>query len=784
VPALREWLTRKQRETRRGRAELRLAERAALWEAKPENRHLPSVFEWARIRALTRRKDWTEPQRRMMRRAGRFHGLRALGLALLIALGTWGGIEVYGQLHSAELVAPLETASTAEVPRIIERIGRYRRWADPRLVRMIGETEPSSRAHLHARLALLPSDPAQAGPLYDRLIAAPPADLRVLLDLLDKHKARLVPRLWLELEKANPGDPSLLASASALARYDPESPRWSDLDAKVAGALVSLNPILLGAWLEALRPVRGKLTASLDAIFRDKSRPEGEHDLATSILADYAADDPGRLAELMMISKPKSFVSLFLVVERQATRAIPVFQAEVAKVQAPHEKDTEPAKDERAERQARAAVALVRLGHAGEVWPLLRHSADPRLRSFIVNWLQPLGADPRTIAARLAGPDSPPRPAERGEGGRRPGEGSSGSSGKMKTILFDPETSTRRALILALGTYGTDGLSPGEREPLITRLLDLYENDPDAGIHGASEWTLRQWGQSAKVTDIDARLRGKDRGDRRWYVNGQGQTFALVEGPLEFRIGSPPDEPDRINDLAPHRRRILHRFAVAAKEVSVADYQKFVGFAQGNREPGLQKDLDRYSPRPDGPMIDVKWYRAAAYCNWLSEREKISKDQWCYLPNDKGEYAEGMTIKADALKLVGYRLPTEAEWEYACRAEALTSRSYGFSIGLLEKYARYLANSDDHAWPCGSLKPNDLGLFDMPGNVSEWCQERHSDDPGGAADSDAHIDERPRRLRGGTYDSFPAYVRSANREWDAPSSSFNTQGFRPARTYR
>ena len=60
-------------------------------------------------------------------------------------------------------------------------------------------------------------------------------------------------------------------------------------------------------------------------------------------------------------------------------------------------------------------------------------------------------------------------------------------------MLPHPETSQRRALILALGTYGTEGLSPGEREPLTDKLLDLYSNDPDSGIHGAAAWTLRQW---------------------------------------------------------------------------------------------------------------------------------------------------------------------------------------------------------------------------------------------------------------------------------------------------
>ena len=196
---------------------------------------------------------------------------------------------------------------------------------------------------------------------------------------------------------------------------------------------------------------------------------------------------------------------------------------------------TEEIKDELAERQARAAVALVRLGKAEEVWPLLRHSADPRLRSFIVNWLNPLGADPEAHRRRT-------RPHLPATAKPTPAQGQQ----MMDAILFHPETSMRRALILALGTYGTDGLSPGEREPLIGKLLDLYRNDPDAGIHGAAEWTLRQWKQQEKLKELDAELmKLKDRGDRRWYVNSQGQTFAVIEGPVEFRMGSPPTEPDR-----------------------------------------------------------------------------------------------------------------------------------------------------------------------------------------------------------------------------------------------
>ncbi len=331
VHSLRDWLTRKQRETRRGRAELRLAERSASWNAKPENRHLPSALEWANISLLSRKKDWSEPQRRMMKRAGRVHGLRSLGLVILVSLITWGGIEGYGTLRASALVESLQKVSTPDVPAIVRQLSGYRRWADPRLARVMQSADDQSREHLHASLALLSVDDAQVDYLFKRLLSATPGELPVLRDALKTYQSTLSPKLWAVLESAKPGDAKLLPSASALANYAPGDARWVAVGGKVAQAMASVNPIFLGSWLDSLRPVRGTLNAPLSTLFRDKSRPETEHLLVANILADYASDDPDRLAELLMVSEPKAYLSLFPVAERQSEKTLPLFQAELAK---------------------------------------------------------------------------------------------------------------------------------------------------------------------------------------------------------------------------------------------------------------------------------------------------------------------------------------------------------------------------------------------------------------------------------------------------------------------
>ncbi len=1254
VHSLRDWLTKKQRETRGGRAELRLAERSSLWNAKAENRHLPSALEWASVLLLTKRRNWTDAERKTMKRAGRVHGVRGVLSALLLTVGVLAGIAIRRQVvenqrttHAAGLIQRVLDADTPQVPDIVAEMRDYRQWVDSSLFLELEKRPDDSRQKLHASLALLPVDASQVDYLFSRLIKATPSELHVLRDALYANRSTLIGKLWSVVERAKPGDASLLPAASALADYDAASGRWESVGGKLAQALIGVNPVFLGPWLDALRPARGPITTSVAAIFRnaanllmdadpkayaacfpiaqyhgqltlpvfqaeiarklmpswndppldpswtapnaaltgkiesaggmlterfafcqsmpldefvevavalgpsgyrptrfrpyavgkslqvaavwardgrpwrlahdqsaelvlgadlrnrkegylpvdiggylaaggDEGKPcsrfaalwaqrTGPDDDARMVVASsgaeltkleeqqksaglvpvtlhawrqaddtlsysgvchktvgkrsdtalfqiglpeadlpgVVAEQPGALidldltaapppagtkeraasalraaeaaltakpddlearlarasANLQLGESPKAIDDLNAVIEKtpnsvavlpyqyraiaharlghkqqaqadleqfqegvstesqklylavivaaelgegtdqalealeaalkirpqdsslhfeaacacavasrtvarkdqakgQALRerairllskaienghacgpvqadanldplrelpafadimrplrldrscaavwtgdfrfeAIPLFSLDPkAHLQRCRELEaqgyrmvalsvartspeappftasvwhrpviTDETRDKLAERQARAAVALIRMDKADEVWPLLRFSADPRLRSFIVNWLYPSGADPKLIAAELDRLDSPTAPGTR--------RVAPPAARKMDAILFDPETSMRRALILALGTYATEELSPGEREPLIGKLLDLYRNDPDAGIHGAAAWTVRQWKQDAKLRNVDAELiKLKDRGDRRWFVNSQGQTFAVIEGPVEFRMGSPPTEPNRDSTSEiPHRRIIPRRFAIAAQEVTVEQSAEFVKVNPLND----RAVNDIYSPDPKGPINGVTWYEAAAYCNWLSRKENLPE---CYQPNERGHYAAGMKVRADALELTGYRLPTEAEWEYACRSGAATSRYYGSSVDLLGRYARYWQTSQGRAWPCGSLPPNDLGLSDMLGNEWEWCLDRYL--PYRARGTPFVDTQLPLLsiygyslgvLRGGAFVEHAADVRSAERIPVPPEHRYAIYGFRLSRTY-
>ena len=228
-------------------------------------------MEWANIRLLTRKKDWTEPQRKMMKRAGRVHGVRGLTLAAVLLLLGWGGYEVNGRLKAQMLRDKLLGSPLADVPGIIAELKPYRRWVDPLLRQAYAEAKEAgnSQKQLHAALALLPVDDTQLPYLKDRLLRADAQDISVIRQSLAGHKDTLVAECWRVLEKPTQEDQGkALQAASALALYDPENPLWEKIRIDVANRLVAENAYVVARWIDALRPVAKQLRDPLMAIFR------------------------------------------------------------------------------------------------------------------------------------------------------------------------------------------------------------------------------------------------------------------------------------------------------------------------------------------------------------------------------------------------------------------------------------------------------------------------------------------------------------------------------------
>lgn len=259
----------------------------------------------------------------------------------------------------------------------------------------------------------------------------------------------------------------------------------------------------------------------------------------------------------------------------------------------------------------------------------------------------------------------------------------------------------------------------------------------------------------------------------------------------EFWMGRPQDEDGHYPALRRHRVRV-GGFAMAKYPVTQGQYTEVMGENPSYFQEPAEDGEVRAGPPVEQvswfgrPVEQVSWFDAVRFCNRLSEREGLTPS---YRIQEPREGREAQPIVEWDRAADGYRLPTEAEWEYACRAGTETTYSFGDDESQLGDHAWFGSNSEQRTHTVGKKKPNGWGLHDLHGNVWEWCWDWH-DSYEVTNDSDNGVTRTDpvgppsggwRVLRGGAFDSGPWFLRAADRDWFRPELQGRSLGFRCVR---
>lgn len=245
--------------------------------------------------------------------------------------------------------------------------------------------------------------------------------------------------------------------------------------------------------------------------------------------------------------------------------------------------------------------------------------------------------------------------------------------------------------------------------------------------------------------------------DEQYFTNSLGMEFRLIPAGT-FTMGSPETEKGRYDNEKQHQVTITKPFWIGITQVTQSQYERVIG-----NNPSYHQREVVGGDSSNHPVEEISWEEAVRYCRRISELSEIRK---------------GKCI---------YRLPTEAEWEYSCRAGATTTFCFGEDEVLLPEYAWIKSNSDGKTHPVGQKKPNNWGLRDMHGNVLEYCSDffrnkypgKHTVDPTGPKNGYGPKNDHFRLIRGGRRNSDAGQCRSSRRIGVAGPGNYSI-GFRVA----
>lgn len=793
VPSLREWLTRKQRETSKGRAELKLAERAAAWKLNREEKQLPTLLEWRQIRRWTEPAHWQPEEKAMMQRASRHHlrrlSLTATAVLLLAFLGWFAWRRASSQqeaIRIAGLVDTLTNAEPARLPEIIKQLDATPQVADEYLAKHLeaeAKTPAELRARLHARLAKVSRDPSLVEPLFEELLAGKWSYILPIRELLRPSASKLTDSLQRILQDPQVEPQRRFRAALALVDYtsSADDNLWSEPTLQLlCRQLVTTNAEVQPLLRDALRPIQGKLLSQLEQIFSDPANTDAQRLGAANALADFAANDPARLTRLLTLANPEQYAILFPAVTAMASADNLAQLSQLIVSQPPDDLGSVP-RIAFGQQRANAAVTMLRIGDKEKVLPVLDWTDDPEALMQFIFRCKPRGVEIGTLIDLL---------------------------NLVATAPADrfPKDS-RYALLLAIGEYGPNEIPIARREKLVKQLADWYATDPSSGVHGAAGWLLRHLGEKELADRID-QTPVPYSSEREWFTRAiavqpnreakpeksvlnlfQGKpakqvffyTFIVVpQG--DYTIGAEADEPERRNDEVQHPVKLSRSIALLDREITYGDLLPY-----SSRYANFMKNFDT-QPTDAGSGVD--WYDAVAYCRWLGQETGLPESEQSYADPetlDKEKFPRDAQVAWAPrdwplnLDKTGFRLPTEAEWEVATRSGMRTAYNFGGDPALLNRFGWFLDNGSKHEKPTRELRPSLRGFFDLHGNQVEWTHDWSRDFDGSAqTDPLGPSTGKNRVLRGGGWDNIAPYCRTAFRAAVAPSYRDRSIGFRLA----
>ncbi len=703
-------------------------------------------------------------------------------VALILALGSIVLWERLNAAHARGLVDSLIASEPAQVPRLVGELENYSYWAHPLLRRTLdaaaGNTQ-TTRPVLHARMALASEDASLADKLIDDLLDAEIGEVGNIRDALGRSPAVDRNRLWQVFRGEATGDrvpktTERLRAGLALVTLDAHRQQWKPEDNQfLVEQLVTTNAVYQPLVWDLLDNVKGELLEPLESVFVAPARSEGEQIAAANAIARFASQDGSRLGRLLCVATPKQYEILHEKYQRVANdetrnQLVSVVAQEPTEGMMPEDSIA------LGRKRAGAAITLLRQGERESIFEVFRNKDDPEALSQFVARCRERSVTIQELLECFEVVDAKRGPLD-------------GDRQKVDDgVLY--------ALLLALGEYTIDEL-PTPSEPRLERLAKIYALDPSSGVHSATGWLLRQWGQGEVVAAVDqTSLAYDETGHREWYVQeveysheGPGLLrsgkrklhFTFILFPAgSFTMGSPENEPNHESDERVHQVHLTRPLAVCDRELTWAQWDAF----NGDRRRNDYAQQFSETLGPGDPAFGMNWFEAVGFCRWLGEQAGLSEDQQCYAdPTSLPEDSEGNPTEWRLdLEGLGYRLMTEAEWEYACRGRTGTAHSFGQDRELLSRYAWYRDNSGEWTHPVAQLRPNPRGLFDNHGNLHEWCHDWDASEVAEATDPIGGDTGLYRVNRGGAWGDTAGSCRSSFRRGNDPTNRLNSLGFRLA----